>query len=119
MKKDNENCCAKTACCATRNRKVGNICDVKATCGFILVEMLTPEESMGTRLELSNAKSVPNQAYVLDVGPAVKVEDYGIRVGNRVLLQGTFVPVPRIPGTSGRELAIVDPSTVKCIFVEE
>jgi putative aminopeptidase FrvX len=77
---------------------------------------LTPEEAMGTRLELGQTKSVPNQAFILDIGPAVEEDKYGIKIGDRVLLQGTFVPVPKF--RKGRELAIVDPHAIKCVLDE-
>lgn len=87
----------------------------------ILVEHLTAKEAMGTSLTLTS-KSTPqyNQAYILQVGPMVKLEEWGFKTGDRVLLQGNYVPVPRPKNEENpRELGIVDPSAVKCVLREQ
>jgi len=99
-----------------RSKQPGKIYDAKAPGGFVLVEMLTSEEVLATRLELPNAKGVPPQAYILDIGPAVD-SLYGLAQGQRVLLQGSFVPVPRFK--EGRDLGVVSPSDIKCILLED
>jgi hypothetical protein len=88
---------------------------VKATGTFIVVERLSNKEAQGTRLTIQGESE---QGFVVDVGPALEKEKWGINVGDRVLLQGTFVPVPKI-GEGTRNLAIADPHSIKCVLVEE
>lgn len=86
----------------------------------VLVEHLTPKEAMDTILTLTS-KSTPqyNQAYVLQIGPMVKADEWGIAVGDRVLVQGSYVPVPRAKeDDSPRELGILDPTSIKCVLKE-
>lgn len=87
----------------------------------ILVEHLTSAESMGTELTLSTkAKPFYNQAYILQIGPMVKKEEWGIEEGDRVLVQGNFTPVPRAKNdTNPRDLGILDPSGIKCVLKED
>lgn len=101
-------------------KKVRQVTGAKATGTFILVEKLTEAECENTPIILPNGEQTKNsnQAYVVDIGPALEKDKWGLSVGNRVLLQGSFVPVPaKSPG--GRELAIVTPHDVKCVLVEE
>jgi hypothetical protein len=88
----------------------------------VLVELLTPQEIMGTSLHINSESKTLNgapQAYVLEVGPAVD-PNWGIRTGQRVVLQGTFVPLPEAASLgSHRPKATVDPHTIKAILVEE
>jgi co-chaperonin GroES (HSP10) len=101
-------------------KKVKMIMGAKATGTFILVEKLTEAECENTPIILPNGEQTKNsnQAYVVDVGPALEKEKWGIEKGSRVLLQGSFVPVPA-KSPSGRELAIVTPHDVKAVLIEE
>jgi len=86
----------------------------------ILVEHLTAKEAMGTELTLGN-KSTPqyNQAYILQIGPMIKAQEWGFQVGDRVLLQGNYVPVPRAKGDDNpRQLGVIDPAGIKCVLQE-
>lgn len=96
------------------------IVGAKATGTFILVEKLSEEEIANTPLILVNGEQSgkSNQAYVVDVGPALEKDKWGINVGYRVLLQGSFVPVPG-KSAGGRELAIVTPHDIKAVLLEE
>ena len=96
--------------------KVGSISGIKATGAFIIVELLTAQEAAGTQIELGSNSKVPPQAYVVDIGPALKAEEWGIKVGDRVLLQGNFVPTPKI---KDRMLGIVQAHDVKCVLLED
>lgn len=60
------------------------------------------------------------QGRVLDIGPGLPKE-FGIKVGDRVLLQGSFVPLPKLAdGRDGkRERALVEPHTIKAVLEEE
>ena len=98
---------------------LGNITDVKPAGFNVLVEMLTPQELMNTKFELSEGSTTGQspQGYVLAIGPGVKADDYGIKVGNRVLLQGQYVPVPDY-GNSLRKRGLVQPHDIKAILIE-
>lgn len=98
--------------------KIRKVTDYKATGTMILVEMLSPEEAAGSMLATAGKST---QGRIVDIGPGLKAEidKYGFAVGNRVLLQGTNVPVPKFPDGDNRELVIVDPHTIKCVLVEE
>lgn len=99
-------------------KKIKKVTDIKAVGSTILVEMLSPEEAAGSHLATMGKST---QARIIDVGPALDVEGckYGFKRGSRVLLQGTFVPVPKFPNGDQRELGIVDAHMIKCVIVEE
>lgn len=85
----------------------------------VLVELLTPNEILGTNLHLGeNTKSVNGapQAYVLATGPAIK--DWGVQVGDRVVLSGSFTPLPEVVSKNGRAQGCVDPHMIKAVLVE-
>jgi hypothetical protein len=88
---------------------------VKAVGSTVLLEMLSPEEAAGSHL-VTTGKS--QQGRILEIGPLVEADKWGLKVGNRVLLQGVFVPVPTFPGGDQRELVVVDPHMIKCVFEE-
>lgn len=96
-------------------KKFKRVTDVRAIGTTILLEMLSPEEAAGSHLA-STGKS--QQGRILDIGPSIE-DKWGFKKGQRVLLQGTFVPVPRFPNGDQRELVVVDPHMIKCSFVEE
>lgn len=96
--------------------KIRKVTGHKAVGSAILVEMLSPEEAAGSHLATTGKST---QGRIVEIGPALKPEDWGIAKGNRVLLQGTFVPVPRFPGDDLRELVVVDAHMIKCILEEE
>lgn len=97
-------------------KKFKKVTDVKAVGTTILLEMLSPEEAAGSHLATSGKSQ---QGRIIDVGPSIETDKWGFQKGQRVLLQGTFVPVPRFPGGDERELVVVDPHMIKCAFVEE
>lgn len=101
-------------------KKSPGIKDVKILGSSVLVEMLTAKEALGTEFEVpdGSAAGAP-QGYVLKVGPKLDA-DAGIKVGDRVLLQGTFVPLAEVAGlgASHRQKGIVEPHNIKAILVE-
>lgn len=100
-------------------KRAGSVCGARPTGTMILVEMLTAQESMGTVLSLgNNTKSPSPQGYILEIGPALKPEEWGLKVGDRVLLQGSYVPVPWHRTFSERELGIVMAHDIKCVLEE-
>ncbi len=99
-------------------RHCTKICGAKAPGNFILVEMLTAQESMSTKLQMPGNAKAPPQGYIIDIGPMVDAEKFGFKLSDRVLLQGTYIPVPNYRISNERELGIVSPHDIKCILVE-
>lgn len=85
----------------------------------ILVELLNPDEALGTNLHVGKSAEVgAPQAYVLALGPKVD-EAFGVKVGDRVMLQGSgFVPVPNYD-RSPRQRGIAEVHHIKAIMVED
>jgi hypothetical protein len=86
----------------------------------VLVEHLTPQESMGTMLSVSDRSQVVYyQAFVQQIGPMVKPDEWGFKVGDRILLSGNSVPVPRRKDDMNpRNLGVIDPTSIRCILKE-
>lgn len=85
----------------------------------IMIEMLTPQELLGTTLEVkedAKLKDAP-QAYVLKIGPKLP-EDIGLKVGQRILFSGGFIPVPNCDGNH-RQPGLIEYHTVKAILAEK
>lgn len=102
---------------------------VKPLGGQVLVEVYKEEEvspeSVIVLPEISRNKGDRGvggapQGRVLDIGPGLPKE-FGIKVGDRVLLQGSFVPLPKLSDYRDgmRERALVEPHTIKAILLEE
>jgi hypothetical protein len=71
---------------------------VEPTGSQILVELLTSQELLGTSMIVNDntaANAGAPQGYVLKFGPTLAADNWGIKIGSRVLLQGSFVPVTR------------------------
>lgn len=84
---------------------------------MVLVEHLTAKEVLGTSLEIDDNTHVGSpQAYIVGFGPGVPKE-CGLELGNRVLLQGTYVPVPQY-GDCKRERGLVEMHNIKAVLVE-
>jgi co-chaperonin GroES (HSP10) len=84
----------------------------------ILIEILNENEAIGTNLHVTKGTQVgAPQAYVLDFGPGVKVDECGVKVGDRVVVQGTFVPMPNYD-KNDRVRGIVEMHNLKCVLVE-
>jgi hypothetical protein len=91
--------------------------------GFtILVEILTAQEVLGTRLLVGNEQKVgAPQAYIRKIGPFVKEEkNYNFEVGDRVLLTGNYTPVPKMVehAQEERTFGIVEPHAIKAVLKE-
>jgi len=84
----------------------------------ILVEMLNADEALGTTLYVKNDSNVgAPQGYILAFGPSLKQDEIHLKVGDRVLLQGTFVPVPNFD-ESKRQRGLVEIHNIKAVFEE-
>lgn len=84
----------------------------------ILVELLTEQEASGSALIMSQEPS--KQAYVRDIGTLVAnaEKDCGLRVGMRVVLNGTYYPLP-IKSKEGRTLGVVDLHNIRAVLIED
>ena len=99
------------------------VVDCEPVGAAILVEMLSSQEALGTTLHIEGkAQSGAPQGSVLKLGPLV----YGagnaegqVQVGDRVLLSGTFTPVPEFPRENGRMLGLVELHVIKAILAEK
>ncbi len=86
----------------------------------VLFEELTQKELLGTNLVISGntgSKSAP-QAYITALGPKVDPE-WGLKVGQRVVISGTFTPIPEISGSNGRRTGVCDPFNIKAVLIEK
>ncbi len=103
----------------TKAYSVPKVAGVTPTGSQVLVEILHPQELMGTTLHV-DAKTdvkVTLQGYVLAVGPAVKVEEWGFKIGNRVLVSGGGVMAPNHDG-SHRDRFLMEPQSIKGVLTE-
>ncbi len=85
----------------------------------ILIELLTEQEMANTNLIIGNSRKVSAeyQAIVLGIGPQVKNDAYGFKIGDRVVISGMAVPVPEYGPASEREKKLVDPTAIKAVLV--
>jgi hypothetical protein len=92
---------------------------IHPTGSLIMVEFLTAQEIQGGSILLGNDTEIegPPQGYVLEVGPSLP-ESSGIKVGQRVIVQGRGVgPLPDFDG-SNKERMLVEFSMIKAILDE-
>jgi len=85
----------------------------------VLVEILTPQELMGTSLAISEKTDlkVPLQGYVRAVGPSFDSKSWGYCVGDRVLISGSGVMAPN-HDESHRDRFFMEPTAIKSVLVE-
>lgn len=99
-------------------KKTSKIVGVKPTLSLILVEHLTAADVNQSQLIVSDTADYgAPQAYVLALGPTVSKEA-GIKVGDRVLLQGNYVPVPNFDRNE-RERGLVEMHNIKAVLEEQ
>lgn len=96
---------------------VPKVIDIVPFGSTILVEILNAKEALGTLIEVNkDAKVGAPQGYVLALGPKLDPE-CGIKVGDRVMMQGTFVPVPDWDH-SPRQKGILEIHNIKALIKE-
>lgn len=97
----------------------GRITDIVPTGSNVLVELLNLDETLGTKLTLTTSKAQSKdearQAYVLAIGPAAQDGQYGFKVGDRVILSGMGVPMPKY-GDDRRDRVLLEPHTIKAVI---
>lgn len=98
-------------------KKTSKIVAVKPTLSLILVEHLKADEVNQSSLIVNeNADYGAPQAYIIELGPSVPPES-GLSVGDRVLLQGSYIPVPNFD-RHPRERGLVEMHNVKAVLKE-
>jgi co-chaperonin GroES (HSP10) len=94
------------------------IVGVRPTGSQVLIELLTAQEALGTNFIVGDQSEVGSpQAYVLDFGPGLKDVDVSVKVGDRVLLQGSYVPVPKFDDNP-RKRGLVELHGIKAVLEE-
>lgn len=96
---------------------VRNVVSITPVGNQVLVERLNESELINSSLLISTNSSPSNQGYVLAIGPMVSKE-CNIKVGDRVFLQGSYVPLPNFDN-SNREKNLLYPDMIKAILNEE
>lgn len=91
---------------------------IKPMGSSVMVEMLNPDETLGTTLYVKEDSKTgePPQGYVLALGPGLK-DDCGVKPGDRVLLQGSYIPIPDYDRHS-RKRGIVELHNIKALIEE-
>ena len=95
------------------------IVGVKPTGSQIMIELLTAQEVLGTTMLVNDDQADVGspQAYVVAFGPGVKVDDISFKVGDRVLLQGSYVPIPKFDSNPRRK-GLVEMHGIKAVLEE-
>jgi co-chaperonin GroES (HSP10) len=99
---------------------VPSVSSVRPVGAQILVEFLSAQEALGTKLLLDDkvAAGAP-QGYVMALGPKVEEMQWGLKVGDRVLCSGSYTPCPEAGlSKSGRMLGLVEPHVIKAVLEE-
>jgi hypothetical protein len=89
----------------------------------ILVELLSPEDILGPQsIHIPDSGKIVQgapQGYIRAIGPVVKKDDWGFNIGDRVVLQGSFVPLPEAVCQNGRMMSVVEPHVIKARLIEQ
>lgn len=97
---------------------VPKVVEIRPMGSQILVELLTSQEVLGTNMIVNDQADVGSpQAYVLEIGPSLP-KDWNLNVGDRILLQGSYVPVPKLESDKRRK-GIIEVHSIKAILIEE
>lgn len=109
---------------ATKLVQAPKIVKVKPFGSTILVELLSNQELVSGSVILpgkdgEKGKGNANQGYIVALGPCLPA-DVGLKVGDRILINGGFVPAPETDGTpQGRTRGFVEVNSIKSVLVEE
>jgi len=92
-------------------------------CGTqVLVERIGDKELMkNTALEMPEsyiaAQQGAPQGFIRGVGVKTVPNDWGFDLGDRVVLSGSFTPLPEIQNDAGRQMILVEPHQIKAVLV--
>ena len=97
---------------------VPKVSGVRPFGGTVLIEILNPDEVLGTKLYINKEAKVGSapQAYVLALGTNLN-SDCGLKVGDRIMVQGSFVPVDNV-SDGKRAWGIIEIHNIKAILDE-
>ena len=87
----------------------------------VLVEHLTDNEMLGTTMILPGGKTSGHevqQSIVLDYGPSFDPKTWGYDKGDRVMVVGSYNPVPKISDDQVREMGIIEPHNVRAVLLQ-
>ena len=112
----------KTSLVVPESAQTSQVPKIKAVHPFgskILIEVLKPDECMGTSLYISEQTQVDGapQAYIVELGPEVKPES-GLQVGQRIYWEGKGTPVGDPRCTNGRVRALLEIHNIRAIIEE-
>ena len=90
-------------------------------CGSqVLVEILTAQELANTKITISEKTDlkVPLQGYIRAAGPGFKPDDWGFKIGDRVLISGAGVIAPNYDDCH-RDRFFMEPNSIRSVLIEE
>lgn len=102
-------------------KKTGKIIRVSPSGIQVLIEHLTTQETIGSKIIVGETADVGTpQAYVLEIGAGLvdQRDKLGFKEGDRVLVQGKYIPVPK-PDGQIRELGIINYTDIKAVLHED
>lgn len=103
---------------ASDRRAVRKVVDAKPCSSFILVELLEPQEVLNTRFTVSkDTKIEAPQCFIVDIGPGFDSSKSGFKIGDRIILSGGFVPIPKAH-ENDRQRGIVELHSIKAVLIE-
>jgi len=104
-----------------KKKSPGEVIQVRPTGIQVLIEHLTSQELVSGGIILMEKTDIGTpQAYVLAIGSGLEdqKDKLGFKVGDRVLVQGKYIPVPKPTGQI-RELGIVSFNDIKAVLDEK
>lgn len=82
----------------------------------VLIELLTPQEMLGTKVIVNDmVQHKEFHGIVNSVGNLIDLSKQGFKIGDRVLLSGSGIPVPNYDN-SHREKILMEPFAIKAIL---
>ena len=95
---------------------LGPVKSVKPLGTQVLLELLTAQEMLGTKVIVNDmVQHKEFHGIVVAVGNCLDMSKQGFKVGDRVLLSGTGVPVPNYDN-SNREKILMEPFCIKAVL---
>jgi hypothetical protein len=103
----------------TEHPRSPEVTGVKPCGSQVLIEMLTAQELANTNITISEKTDlkVPLQGYVRAAGPNFKPDEWGFKIGDRVLISGGGVIAPNYDDCH-RDRFFMEPHAVKSVLVE-
>jgi co-chaperonin GroES (HSP10) len=99
-----------------QTNNLGAVRSVKPIGTQVLLELLTPQEMLGTKVIVNDmVQHKEFHGIVVSVGNLLDMSKQGFKIGDRVLLSGTGVPVPNYDN-SNREKILMEPFCIKAIL---